>query len=172
MASSKMFPVPQQFNMQEMIGRITQTYQIKGFSVTSVRMGAGVSIDFRKDDAGFKKFVGLALGVKANIMVQNGNMIINFSDAEWTGKIVAIAVGWILCLVPFFLGIIGCVKQSGLPNEIANDIQMIAASQAPENSQFNEVASAAVKPPEYICPNCGTQYNEPTNFCGNCGGKI
>jgi len=87
-------------------------------------LGTGVSIDFRKDDGGIKKLVGLALGVKANIMVHDKMIIVDFTDAEWTGKILALAVGWIFCLIPFILGIIGCIKQSDLPKSIGNDIHM------------------------------------------------
>jgi hypothetical protein len=120
-----MFPVPSNFNMDDMIQRITQMYQAKGFTVMAMPMGTGASIDFRKDDGGITKYVGLALGVRANIMIHNDNMIINFSDAEWTGKFVGLVVGWVFCFIPFIIAIIGCLRQLDLPNSIGNDIQMI-----------------------------------------------
>ena len=125
MTDTKIFPLPPNFDMDEMIQQITQMYQAKGFTVMAMPMGTGAVIDFRKDDGGITKYLGLALGVKANIMVQNGNMIINFSDAEWTGKIVGLVIGWVFCLIPFIIALIGSFRQLELPNSIGNDIQMI-----------------------------------------------
>jgi len=127
LASTKMFPVTANFNMDNMIQKITQMYQAKGFTVMAMPLGtSGASIDFRKNDGGISKYVGLALGIKANIMLQNGTMVINFTDAEWTGKIVGLAIGWIFCFIPFIIAIIGCVQQLDFPNKLGNDIQMIA----------------------------------------------
>jgi len=125
MTDTKIFPLPPNFDMDKMIQQITQMYQAKGFTVMAMPMGTGAVIDFRKDDGGITKYLGLALGVKANIMVQNGNMIINFSDAEWTGKIVGLVIGWVFCLIPFIIALIGSFRQLELPNSIGNDIQMI-----------------------------------------------
>ena len=127
MTDTKMFPVPPNFNMDNLIQQVTQMYQAKGFTVMAMPMGTSASIDFRKDDGGITKYIGLALGVKANIMVQDGNMIINFSDAEWTGKIVGLVVGWVFCLIPFIIALIGCARQLDFPNSIGNDIQMIVS---------------------------------------------
>ena len=127
MADQKMIPLGPGFDMQSMVAQITQMYQGKGFTVTAVAFGTGVSLDFRKDDEGLKKYVGLALGIKANITVNNGTMMVDFTDAEWTGKIVGLAVGWIVCMIPFILAAVGSFKQLELPKTIGNDIQMIAA---------------------------------------------
>ena len=129
MAETKMFPVSPNFNMEDMVSKITQMYQAKGFVVTVMPMGAtGVSIDFRKDDDGIKKYIGLALGIKANIMLQNDNLVINFTDEEWTGKIIGLAIGWFLCCIPFIIAGIGCLHQLEFPKPLGNDIQIIANS--------------------------------------------
>jgi hypothetical protein len=135
-ASNRMFPVSPKFDMQDMIEKVSQMYRAKGFMVTAMPMGDGASIDFRKDDGGIKKYIGMARGLKANIMMQNGNMIINFAEAEWTGKIIALTVGWFCCLVPGVLGIIGVIQQYSLPTEIGNDIQLIVGSQTPAGGGF------------------------------------
>lgn len=127
MSDTVMFPAPPNLDIQDLVGRITQMYQAKGFAVMAMPVGAGASIDFRKDDSGIKKYIGLALGIKANIMPQDGNLIVNFTDAEWTGKIVGLAVGWVFCLIPFITAIVGCVNQSGLPQSIGNDIRMLVS---------------------------------------------
>ena len=66
-------------------------------------------------------------------MVADGVLTINFSDGDWTGKIIGLCVGWFICFVPFITAIIGCVKQSQLPKKIGNDAMMIASQM---NQQF------------------------------------
>ena len=125
MADTKMIPITEDFDLHKMIEQLVQTYRGNGFDVQAMQMGDGVSITFSKDNDGIKKFVGLALGIKANISINNSTLMVNFSDAEWTGKIIAMAVGWFLCLIPFIIGIYGALKQSELPKTITNDIQML-----------------------------------------------
>ena len=126
--STNMFPITPNFNMQELTKQITQIYQAKGFSVIAIPIGTGVSITFSKNDSGIQKFIGLSLGIKANIMLQNEHIIVNFSDAEWTGKIIGFAIGWILCFIPFIIAIVGSIQQSDLPKSIGTDIQMLVSS--------------------------------------------
>jgi len=117
--------------MDATIAQLQQLYSGKGFYVTAIPYNSGVSVEFSKDDSGFKKWIGLALGIRANISISNGYLYISFTDAEWTGKIVAIAVGWFMCLVPLITGIIGAVAQNDFPRLIANDIQMLAMGNTP-----------------------------------------
>ena len=131
MADAKMIPIGADLDLNKLVNQIQQMYQGKGFEVTVAQMGQQITINFNKDADGIKKFVGLALAITANITINNNTMMINFTDAEWTGKIIALAVGWILCFVPFALGIYGAVKQSELPKIIGKDIQMLIASGSP-----------------------------------------
>ena len=180
MSNTTMFPAPQNFNLQETVAKITQMYQAKGFTVNAIPLEAGASIDFRKDDSGIKKYVGLALGIKANIIVQGGNVIVNYTDAEWTGKIIGLAVGWIFCLVPFICAIIGCVNQSGFPKSIGNDIQMVANSAkqayAPVQQQYvapqPQPQTNQMAPPQAFCAQCGAGLIENAQFCKGCGAKV
>jgi len=128
MADMTMFPVPQNFDMHVLAEKITQMYQAKGFAVTTMPIGSGISIDFRKDDSGIKKYVGLALGIRTNIMIQGENVIINYTDAEWNGKIIGFIIGWFMCWIPCITAIIGASQQSALPKSLGNDIQMLAHS--------------------------------------------
>ena len=129
MANSAMIPIKPDFNMDEFVNKFTQMYTQKGFNVVPMNFGSGVSLQISKDDSGIKKFVGLALGITANITVNadKTSLIVNYTDAEWTGKIVGLAVGWFLCFIPFIIAICGCVKQSDFPNTVTNDIRMMAA---------------------------------------------
>ncbi|HZK21605.1 MAG TPA: hypothetical protein VFC76_04925 [Oscillospiraceae bacterium] len=139
MAETKMIPIGQDFDLNEMVRSLIQIYQAKGFEVTAMQMGNGVSISFSKDDGGIKKIAGLALGVTANITINNNALMVNFTDAEWTGKIIAaiigVFLGWILLLIPFFTAGYGAVKQMDLPKTIGKDIQMFAGGGAPMGVQ-------------------------------------
>ena len=129
MAETKMVPIGSDFQMNDMVEKLVKMYQAKGFEVNAVQTGDVVSIKFSKDNDGIKKFVGLALEVTANLSISNstsGNtLMINFTDAEWTGKIIGLAVGWFLCLIPFFIAVYGAIKQSELPKTITNDIKTL-----------------------------------------------
>ncbi len=129
MADTKMIPINSNFNMDNMVSKFTQMYQAKGFDVVTTKMGSGVSIKLSKDDDGIKKFVGLALGVTANITINDNSLIINFTDAEWVGKIIGICVGCIVCLFPALIAVYGVIKQSEFPKTITNDIQMLINSE-------------------------------------------
>lgn len=129
--STKMIPIGENFDLQHLVDQLIQNYRGKGFEVQAMQMGNGVSITFDKDNDGIKKFVGLALGIKATLSINNNMLMVTFSDAEWTGKIIALAVGWFLCLIPFFIGIYGALQQSELPKKIATDIQMIVGGATP-----------------------------------------
>ena len=133
--TTKMIPIGEGFDLHQLVEKLMQTYRGKGFDVQAMQLGEGVSVTFSKDDDGIKKYVGLALGIKANFNVNNGMLMVNFSDAEWTGKIIALAVGWFLCLIPFLIGIYGCIQQSDLPKKITNDIQMIVGGATPMAGQ-------------------------------------
>ncbi len=184
MSNTTMFPVPPNFNIQELVGKITQMYQAKGFVVTAMPMGEGASIDFRKDDDGIKKYVGLALGLKANIMIQGETVIVNYTDAEWTGKIVAFVIGWFVCIIPWITAIIGTIQQSGLPKSIGNDIQMIAGGcgmaqpfgvpqqQYPPAQQTYTQPDQSVPQPQSVCKQCGAVLAENAQFCTKCGINI
>ena len=97
-----------------------------------------------------KRFHNLrrALGTS---MVANGVLSINFSDGDWTGKIIGLVVGWFICLIPFITAIIGCVKQSQLPKSIGNDAVIFASQQAPN---FND---------QYEPPYQQDNYQQPPN---------
>ena len=125
MADTKMFPVDSNFDMEKMVRELTEMYQAKGFNVTVMQIGTGVSINFEKDNDGIKKFIGLALCIKANITINDDRMIINFTDAEWMGKIMGGAIGFFLCLVPAFIAGYGAMQQFELPKKIGNDIQIL-----------------------------------------------
>lgn len=131
MAETRSFPVAPDFDLNSFLPKLAQLYGSKGFQVNVQPFGEGAIVRFSKDDdGGIKKFVGLALGINANFSFTTGMngqkvLMVSFTDAEWTGKIIGLAVGWIFCAIPFFIALYGAVKQSELPNTIASDIMLL-----------------------------------------------
>lgn len=117
MAENVMFNVGADFNMSDFTEKLANLYRAKGYTVNVADMNGTDILTFDKSTG----------GIKATCMLMNGTLSINFSDAEWTGKIIACSIGCFLCLIPGVTGIIGIVKQSKLPKSIANDATILAA---------------------------------------------
>lgn len=128
MANNVMFNVKPDFDMDLFANRLADTYRAKGFTVNVANMNGSCIITFDKGTGGINTLLGMGKGIKATCMLMNDTLNISFSDADWTGKIIACIVGWFLCLVPLITGIIGIVGQIGLPKEISNDATMIASN--------------------------------------------
>lgn len=129
MASGFMLNVNEKFQLQAFCNQLAESYRAKGFMVNSAIMNSNTAqMVFDKGTGGINMLLGLGQGIKANITLSNGTLMVNFTDGDWTGKIIGLVVGWILCFVPFITAIVGCVKQSNLPKDIQNDATMLIAS--------------------------------------------
>ncbi len=127
MANTLMMNVSEGFDLQKMGEELRDTYMAKGYTVQLMKMKNGLRIRIEKNCGGANMLLGLGQGITATCMLQNNeNLIVNYSEADWTGKIIGLAVGWILCFIPFITAIIGCIKQSSFSKEIDQDIMMIA----------------------------------------------
>lgn len=120
-----MFNVGPHFDFNVFADRLAQTYAAQGFAVSVADVNNAKIIKFDKNTGGINTLLGLGLGITATCTLYNGVLQINFSDAEWTGKIVGFVIGWIVCLVPFITAIIGTINQVDLPKKIGNDAGMI-----------------------------------------------
>ncbi len=134
MADTVYFNVAPNFDLHMFAGQLAEKYRMEGFNVSVADFSNAVVITFDKNTGGINMLLGLGQGIKATCMVAEGVLSINFSDADWTGKIIGLCVGWFICFIPFITAIIGCVKQSQLPKNIGNDAMMIASQM---NQQFN-----------------------------------
>ncbi len=125
MADTLMINVSEGFNLDSMVQQLSDMYRAKGFTVNVANLNDTVMVTFDKGVGGINMLLGLDLGIKATISVNNNTLCVNYSEASWTGKIVGLCVGWFICLVPFITAIIGAVKQSKFPKDINNDITML-----------------------------------------------
>lgn len=133
MANDFMMNVPENFNLEEFASEVAQQYQAKGFQVNILKMKNSVKLVFDKKCGGINMLLGLGQGISATcsfVGKENDTLAVNFTDGDWTGKIIGLAVGWCICLVPFITALIGTVRQSSLPKEIQNDMQMIVSNMA------------------------------------------
>ena len=136
MAQSTMLNVGEHFNLDAFTQQITESYQQKGFTVQSMNMGGSTRIVFDKDSGNI--LTGLGSGITASCMVNNGTLLINYTDGAWMPKLIAWLtnclllfipiVGWILLIARLVAIVIGCARQYSLPKEIANDAMVIASN--------------------------------------------
>lgn len=119
MADSRIIPINPGSDLNNIINQAAQTLQSQGFNV-SVQMyspvNAGMTV--KKDRDGFKDFIGFGIECRVSLAIVNAGQLSVTIDSEWTNKIIALVIGWFLCLVPFICGIVGCINQSGLPEKI------------------------------------------------------
>lgn len=128
MADSVMFNVPENFNMNFFAQQLADKYRAEGYTVNVANLNGSVMMTIEKKTGGINMLLGMGEGIKATCTMMNGTLNIAFSDAEWTGKIIGFAVGWLLCWIPFITAIVGTVRQTQLPKKIGTDAAMIAAS--------------------------------------------
>ena len=132
MANNFMVNVPENFDVLDMANEVAQRYQSQGFKVNVLKMKNGAKITFDKNCGGINTILGMGLGISATCMLtgkEHDTLNVTFSDGDWTGKIVGCVVGLFLCFIPVITAVIGICKQSSLPNQISNDIQMIVSEQ-------------------------------------------
>ncbi len=127
MAVMKYYPISPDANIGSIIQGASMTLAAQGFMCqASVMSPQNAMLTVSKDMQGINNIIGLGIECRCNITIMGGQICINI-DSEWTNKIIAIAVGWFFCLVPFITGIIGASAQSGLPDKIDSALNMAIA---------------------------------------------
>ncbi len=128
MADTLTLNVPDNFDLNILATKLRDSFQAQGFGVAVASLSPNsIRLTFDKNCGGVNMLLGMGLGITANIIL-NGNLLcINYVDGDWTGKIIGLATGWILCWVPFVTAIVGSINQSGLPKKINTEITMIMA---------------------------------------------
>ena len=125
-----MLNVREGFDLKKLTEQLAEMYRAKGFSMNATSFNDSEMLVFDKGIGGINMLLGMDLGIKATFTIQNEKtLIVTFSDAAWTGKIIGLCVGWVVCAVPFFTAIYGAVKQSQFPKDLQNDITMLASQQ-------------------------------------------
>ena len=120
----KNYPFPEGTDLYAVIQATALAMDAQGYQTNIQMIGpsAGV-LTVTKNREGFSNIIGLGLECRVNFSAINGQLTVNI-DSEWTNKIIAMVVGWFLCLIPFITGIVGAVGQNGMPGQIETAIMM------------------------------------------------
>ena len=124
----KNYPLAAGTDLYAVIQATALAMDAQGFQTNIQMIGpsAGV-LTVTKNREGFSNIIGLGLECRVNFSVMNEQMTVNI-DSEWANKIIAIAVGWFVCLIPMITGIVGAVSQVTLPDKIFNGIGMAVSA--------------------------------------------
>ena len=149
MSNARNYPVNSNFDLMNTMHFTAQSLSAQGFNCQVTPMGpqAG-SLVVSKNRDGFQNTIGMGLECRVTFTLLTPSQLTVNIDSEWTNKIIALAVGWFCCLVPFITGIIGAYNQSELPNKIFNSINMALANSNSGATGFD---------------NSGFGYQPPTN---------
>lgn len=129
MSKSINLPLYAKNGVADVVPITVQTLQAQGFNVQSTVMNAqAATLTVSKDNDGFQKIMGLGIECAVSLNLVGPNQLTVNVENKWTNKIIALAVGWILCFVPFITGIIGCINQDGFPDKIISAVQAGVAS--------------------------------------------
>lgn len=128
MADTLMINVSENFSLEDLGQELLSRYTAKGFQVNVANRPNELTVQFDKGCGGINNILGMGKGITANCTLQGNTLIVNYTNAEWTGKIIGLAIGWVLCMIPFITALIGCIGQLSLSKEINTDITMIANS--------------------------------------------
>ncbi len=127
MANNFMANITENFDIENFAAEISQQYQAKGFRVQVLKMKNGCKIVFDQNCGGINMLLGMGQGITASCTImgkERDTLTVNYSEGDWTGKIIGLLVG-LLCCVPFVTSIIGICKQLSLPKDISSDMNMI-----------------------------------------------
>lgn len=129
--------------LDSVIAIASQSLSNQGFEVRSQILGpSSAELFVSKDNDGIKKIVGMGIDCHSTITLVAPGQLSVTTDSTWTNKIVAMAVGWFFCWIPFITGIIGCIGQSDLPKKITTALSLAGANSfggpgfAPQNAQY------------------------------------
>lgn len=128
MANNIILNVNPSFDMGNFVNQLANIYQGKGYTVDVAAIGANPVITISKGIGGINTILGLGQSIRVNCVLTGNTLNVTFSDAEWTSKIIGLAIGWIICFIPFVTALVGVFGQYSLPDNISNDIRLIVAN--------------------------------------------
>ena len=133
MADSKFIPCSADTDPVRVAELAAENLRMQGYEAAVQPMGNSAMLSVARDRTGFKNIIGLGLECTSTISLMNDNTLNISTESEWSNKIIAVAVGWFLCLVPFITGLVGLINQSELPNKISAAVT--AAAAVPPNQE-------------------------------------
>lgn len=128
MADTLILNVTDGFDLNTLAEKLRDSFQGQGFNATlAVLSEKSARLILDKKCGGINMLLGLGLGITVNLSLNGDMLYVNYTDGDWMGKIIGVAVGWILCWIPFITAIIGGIRQLGFSKSISTEITMILA---------------------------------------------
>lgn len=149
MASPIAFSLPQNFDLQNVVGRLGRSFQLKGYAVRSYPVGAGACLEISRNVGGLNTVIGRCEGLKINFMPGANLLNVSFSDEQWTDKIIGFVVGWFTCWIPWVFTAIGAYNQYQLPKTVENELRIILGTVSTPASGYYQSPAAPAQPPAY-----------------------
>ena len=149
MASPIAFSLPQNFDLQNVVGRLGRSFQLKGYAVRSYPVGAGACLEVSRNTGGLNTVIGRCEGIKINFMPGANLLNVSFSDEQWTDKIIGFVVGWFTCWIPWIFTAIGAYNQYRLPKTVENELQIILGTVSTPTGGYYQSPAAPAQPPAY-----------------------
>ena len=126
MADQFKISVPEYFYISELKNELVNKYEEEGYNVDVLdESESSFSVKIEKDMGGFLQYLGLAKAITVNVELEGDKIAVDFTNPEWTGKIVAGVVGLCVILIPLITAIVGAIGQMNFPNEIGDHIRKI-----------------------------------------------
>ena len=128
MAEPIKISVPENFDLAKFAKQISKTCEREGYTTTFYDDDCKTffSLKIEKDMGGFLQWIGLGQSITLNAELEGTKLVVHYTNAEWTSKIIALAIGWLIIWIPFVTGLIGTFKQMNLPNAINEEVRKIA----------------------------------------------
>lgn len=118
-AKQMQIPIGEDFNLSKALELTKERFSNEGYNATATVFSPQCGkMTINKDMDGIKQYMGMGVECEANFTIMNGIVLSVSIESTWSNKIIALAVGWILCWVPFVTGCIGCSNQNKLPRKI------------------------------------------------------
>lgn len=128
MADSLIINVNPSFDLDVFTEQLANLYRSKGYNVVPASTPMGTTLLVEKGIGGINTVLGLGESVRVNCAYNNGVLTVNYTDAEWTSKIIGAVVGWFVCLIPLITAVVGAFHQIQLPKNISSDATTIAST--------------------------------------------
>ena len=127
MAEPLRISVTENFDLAELAKQISKTCEREGYTANFYDddCKTSFSLKIEKDMGGFLQWIGLGQSITLNAELEGTKLVVHYTNAEWTSKIIALAIGWFILWIPFVTGLIGTFKQMNLPNAINEEVRKI-----------------------------------------------
>ncbi len=122
MASTFLLKLPTGTTVDAVADALARLYTQKGFTITTNHFPYAIVLDMDRGVGGRNMLLGLDLGIKVTLSVNDDTLTVNYSDGAWIGKIIGLLVGWFLCGIPVVTALFGAMRQNELPARINRDI--------------------------------------------------